>query len=351
LVAIFQPPRRQNARKILITIIIPAYNCERTIAEAIRSCAGQTFADIEVIVVDDGSLDSTAEHLLKISEGDTRIRVIRIQHAGVTEAFNIGMHAAKGKYIARMDADDVMHPEKIMKQVQFLDSHPEVGVVSCLVNYGGNRLTQEGYARHVDWINTLITPETIALNRFVDSPVCNPSVMFRRELVEQFGGARSGDFPEDYDMWLRWLDAGVKFAKVPEVLFTWNDLPSRLTRNDPRYSADAFERAKTEYLAKFILQNNPENRPVYLCGTGRVTRRKSDFLINSGVNIGGYLEIDAAKAGTSYDGIPVVAFDNRPDRDHAYIVNYVSVRGAREELRTQFSSEGRREANDFIMAG
>lgn len=334
----------------MVSIVLPAFNAQHTILASIKSCLEQSYTEIEIIVVDDGSTDDTLGALANY-KSDPRVFIYTIPHAGVADAFNFGLNKAKGQYIARMDADDAMHPERLATQVQFLETHPEIGVVSCLVHYGGDRGTQEGYARHVDWINSLVKPEEIAMNRFVDSPVCNPSVMFRAELVTQHGGARHGDFPEDYEMWLRWMDAGVQFAKVPEVLFTWNDLPSRITRNDERYSPLAFERAKTEYLVRFINNNNPEQRPVYICGSGRITRKKSELLQRSNASIGGFLEIDASKAGRTYNGIPVVRFEDRPDSKRAYIISYVSVRGAREELRKMFTAEGRTEGKDFIMAG
>lgn len=335
----------------MISIVLPVYNSEQTIAAAIQSCLGQSYTDLELIVVNDGSNDRTLAIANEFAGTDQRVRVIDGAHAGVTAAFNTGLSAAHGTYIARMDADDVMHADKIAKQVQFLDRHPAVGVVSCLVQHGGNRETQEGYARHIDWINSLITHEQMALNRFIDSPVCNPSVMFRRELVAQHGAAREGDFPEDYELWLRWMDAGVRFEKIPEILFTWNDLPSRLTRNDKRYSPAAFERAKIAYLVNFIRWNNPAGRPVYVCGGGRITRRKSRLLIESGLAIGAYVDIDPARVGSGFEGIPVIGLDDLPERASAYVVNFVSVRGAREELHRLLERKHFREGPDFISAG
>lgn len=300
--------------------------------------------------MDDGSTDNTSAIINHIAAHDPRIIHVGSHHSGVAHAFNFGLSKASGKYIARMDSDDIMHSEKIAEQAKFLDEHPEVGVVSCLVQHGGSRETQEGYARHVDWINTLITPEQIELNRFIDSPVCNPSVMFRRELVEKHGGAIHGDFPEDYEMWLRWMDAGVRFAKIPELLFQWNDLPSRLTRNDSRYSPEAFERAKISYLTRFIRENNPEDRPLFLCGGGRITRKKSELLVKSGLKIAGYVDISSTRIGNNYNGIPIVCIEQLPPPTGCYLVNYVSVRGAREELRNLFLSQNRKEGKDFISA-
>lgn len=347
----FRSEHQSSGAEPLVSVVLPFYNSAETLHSSVCSVLEQSYGNIELILVNDGSSDEAELSIAGLLSSDNRIRLFNISHAGVAEAFNYGIRTANGKYIARMDADDIMLPEKIRSQVNFLENNPGIGVVSCKVRHGGDPIRQEGYARHIEWINSLLTTEEIALNRFIDSPVCNPSVLFRRELVEIHGGALGGDFPEDYDMWLRWMDAGVLFAKIPESLFVWNDLATRLTRNDERYSAQAFERAKTKYLAEFIRRNNTSNRPLYLCGTGRITRKKSNYLLNCGMKIGGYLDIDPDKAGMQYNGIPVLAVNDLPDKFNSYVVSYVSVRGARKDLRKIFAEREMREGEDFVMAG
>jgi glycosyltransferase involved in cell wall biosynthesis len=335
-----------------VSIVLPVYNAVSTIEAAIQSCVIQTYHPIELILIDDGSTDGSSEIMKQLAIQDERIRLFRTENKGVAEAMNWGMRMAQGKYIARMDADDLMLPQRIEKQVEFLEQNQEIGLVSCLVKHGGNQHIQEGYARHVEWLNTLISPKEISLNRFIDSPVCNPSVMFRSHLVEKHGDCRQGNFPEDYEIWLRWMDQGVQMAKIPELLFIWNDLPSRLTRNDERYSAEAFERAKTGYLAEFITeQNRKRTRPVYLCGAGKITRRKSDFLVASGLEVGGYIDVDPKKIGKVYNGYRVIGLDDLPSKEQAYVVSYVANRGAREEIRKILLNGNLEEGKDFILAG
>ncbi|HYD85642.1 MAG TPA: glycosyltransferase family 2 protein, partial [Opitutus sp.] len=180
-------------------MVLPVWNAVGTIGRAVESVRAQTFEDWELIAVNDGSTDGTTEILRGLAREESRLRVIEQGRAGVAVAANAAMAAARGEFIARMDADDVSHPDRLAEQVAWLDAewNRSVGVVACLVAFGGDRSVGEGYARHVDWVNALMTPEEIALNRFVEQPVANPSVMFRRELVAQHGGCRDGDFPED----------------------------------------------------------------------------------------------------------------------------------------------------------
>jgi hypothetical protein len=220
--------------------------------------------------------------------------------------------------------------------------------VGCLVDYAGDRGANAGYARHVDWLNSVVTPEQITLNRFVESPLAHPSVMFRRELVERFGGYRDGHFPEDYELWLRWLDAGVRMAKVPRALLAWHDPPGRLSRTDPRYDPEAFYRLKAAWLARQV-GRVLGGRRVLVWGAGRPTRKRAAHLEAHGVAIAGYLDIDPKKTGRAVGGRPVLAPEELPPPGEAFVLGYVASRGARELIRGELARRGFGEGRDFLM--
>lgn len=212
---------------------MPVRNAACTLANAVGSILNQTWNDWELIAVDDGSTDASLEMLNAIA--DPRVKVISTPARGIAGALQTGCAAASGAWIARMDADDTMHAERLAAQWEYARRHSELDAVSCLVGYGGEAA---GYEAHIVWINSLRTPEEIALRRFIESPVAHPSVMFRRRLLERHGGYREGDFPEDYELWLRWLKAGVRLGKVPRELLVWNDPPiSRLHSHRVRRTA------------------------------------------------------------------------------------------------------------------
>src|SRR5262249_17515092 len=152
----------------------------------------------ELLVIDDGSTDPTRQLVDALASADPRVRLLARERSGIADALNAGLAVARGKFVARMDADDESMPDRLTEQVAFLESpaNRDIGLVSCLVEFGGDCRASAGYALHVDWINSLQTPREIALNRFVESPFAHPSVMFHRALVDQFGGYRVGDFPE-----------------------------------------------------------------------------------------------------------------------------------------------------------
>lgn len=326
---------------------MPARNAGPTIARAVASIQAQTLQDWELIVIDDDSKDATRFVLIEMSQIDPRIRILRTK-TGIVGALNAGLAAATGDYVARMDADDESHPTRLAAQAEFLRTNPDIGLVSCRVAFGGDRVANAGYALHVDWINSLLTPDEIFVNRFVESPLAHPSVMFRRHLVEDLGGYRAGEFPEDYELWLRWLDQDVRMAKLPEELLTWHDHPQRLSRHDARYSPEAFYRLKAHWLAAWLKDLEPA-RAIWVWGAGRPTRQRAAYLGEHGVAIAGYVDIDAKKTGKKVGGVPVVSPAELPPVGESVILGYVGTRGARELIRAELQRSGRREGVDFLM--
>ncbi|KAF0178709.1 MAG: glycosyl transferase family protein [Limisphaerales bacterium] len=347
-----------------VSVLLPAFNALATLPRAVASLREQTFADWELLVVDDGSTDGTAEWLLAQAAQEPRLKVISQPHAGIVAALNRGLAEARGEFIARMDADDESFPDRLAEQIAFLDAQPDIGVVSSLVEFAGDRAASQGYALHVDWLNSVVEPEQISLNRFVESPFAHPSVMFRRELVARHGGYRDGDFPEDYELWLRWLEAGVRMAKVPRELLRWHDRTARLSRTDPRYDVESFYRLKADYLARWLKQHVPAacsrrsaglmaegsdcNSPALLVwGAGRATRKRVKLLEAHGIAVSAYVDVDPNKHGRSRAGHLVLAPEQIPPG--AFHLGYVARRGAREFCRNFLEQRGGVEGRDFLF--
>jgi glycosyltransferase involved in cell wall biosynthesis len=337
----------------IVSVLLPVFNAAATIARAIRCIRTQSWAEWELIVVDDGSTDGTRDVVAATARDEPRVRILARAHEGLVAALNEGLAEARGELIARMDADDVSHPERLAEQVAFLraPAHDEIGLVGCGVEFGGDRAVNAGYALHVDWLNALVTPDAIALNRFVESPLAHPSVMFRRELVEKFGGYRAGDFPEDYELWLRWLDAGVRMAKVSRVLLTWHDAPGRLSRSDARYDPEAFFRVKAGWIAREVERLVPRTGGLFVWGAGRPTRKRAAHLAAHGVRIAGYVDVDAKKVTRAIGGTgaPVIGPAELPPPGEIFVLGYVSTRGAREQIRGELVARGYAEGKDFLM--
>ena len=228
-----------------ISVVMPVFNAECSIKRAVTSILEQSLPPVELIVVDDGSTDNTVQILKSLQ--DDRIQLVQRPHRGVAFAANAGTELARSPLIARMDADDVSLSQRLEKQVAWLRLH-ELDVVGCQV-----RITDElgkhtsSLSRYAKWINEETTSnESILALRFVELPIVNPTILARREYFEL--GFCDNGFPEDYDLMLRAAASGMKFGKVPEVLFDWTDRPGRLTRTHENFSESAFMRCRQTHL-------------------------------------------------------------------------------------------------------
>ena len=337
-------------RNVCVSVVMPCHNGVKTVGRAVESIRAQTLENWELVVVDDGSTDGSAEVVARIAETDVRIRLLRRPHEGVVAASNFGFSHASGGLIARMDADDVSLPRRLERQVEMLGARADLGAVSCLTRFAGDAAAAGGYAHHVGWANAAVSAEDVALSRFVDLPVPHPTLMYRRETIGRCGGYRDGDFPEDYEMILRWISQGTRIGKVDEVLYDWHDPPGRLSRNDSRYAPEAFHRCKAPYLAQAVADSGCAGRDLWIWGAGRPARKCARPLEAAWKPAAGFIDIDPRKIGRKLHGRPVVSADDLPDRENSVIVSYVGTRGARDVIRTALTDTGRIEGVDFWIA-
>lgn len=326
-----------------VSIVIPFFNAAATLERAVRSILQQSYADLELILVNNNSSDGSEEIAISLQREDERILLLNETRQGVTFAANTGNRAARGTYIGRMDADDFSHPDRLMKQLDLLEKNLHIGVASCLVKHVGHREGTKGLKRYVDWVNSVQSPRQVRENCFIEAPVINPTVLFRRELLDEVGGYRHGDFPEDYEMYLRWIAAGVNIQKVPEVLFSWYDSDQRLTRTDSRYRTEAFYRIKTDYLSRWLLEN--DHPYIWVWGAGRLSRQRASMLMEKGIWIEGYIDVKERKLVDAC----CIHFEAFNWDAPAFILSYVGNWGAREKIRAFLTGIGKTEGRDFIL--
>ena len=339
---------RYNQAMPAVSVLLPCYNAARTLAEALDSLSRQTFTDFEVIAVDDGSSDTTAAILQEWASLDSRFRLLSQPHGGIIPALNAGLAACRAPYVARMDADDRCHPERLARQIAFLEAHPEVAVVGCLVRGYPPGQVRQGFRLYLDWLNSLVADADIRREIFVESPLAHPSVVFRQQWVEQVGCYQEHGWPEDYDLWLRLYLAGAHFAKVPEVLLDWRESPGRLTRRDGRYALENFLRAKVHYLKRGPLAGR---EAVIIWGAGMFGRRLSKHLVRQGAPLIAFVDVDPRKIGRERRGLPILAPTTLLEwwqrYDHPILLAAVGARGARPLIRAQMTALGLREGRDW----
>lgn len=250
-----------------ISVLMSVFNGEAFLTEAVESIRDQTFSDFEFLIVDDGSVDGTAGILDFQASRDSRVRLLRQENRGLIAALNRGVSEARGRYIARMDADDVAMPDRLAKQVAYLDERPSVGVL------GGAVLRIDSEGREFGVVPSITDSQAILSFLDDNSPIAHPTAMIRRELMDAIGAYRPAFLhAEDYDLWLR-ISERAEIANLSDVLLRYRVHSGNISRkylyekstsvllarasararsrggNDP---ADALDRFPDDFLQRFV---------------------------------------------------------------------------------------------------
>lgn len=216
-----------------ISVIMPVYNAQRYLREAVSSILAQTFRDFELLAIDDGSTDSSKAILDALAQSDPRVRVISRPNTGIVGALNDGLAAAQGEFIARMDADDWVTPDRFDKQLAFLAAHPNCVCVGSYFNY----MDAEGAL--VKWNPRDTDPATIERTLLTGDggALIHPVIMARRAAIERAGRYRvEAQWVEDLDLYLRLARIG-ELSNVSEVLlhYRFHTQSVNFTRNQGRH--------------------------------------------------------------------------------------------------------------------
>ena len=233
-----------------VSVVMPAYNAERYLRDAVESILGQTWPHLEFLVFDDGSSDRTRPILKEYADKDERVRLYFEEHAGYLAWLNKGIAESRCDFIARMDADDISGPGRLARQLDYFQQHPDLvalGSWTELIDPEGESLgVQECPVDHADI-------DAWHLNGR-GGGICHPAAMLRRSAVEQVGGYRPQfEYSEDYDLFLRLAEVG-RLANIPEVLFRYrihfsgvsHDHAVRQARLVKQARAEAYDRRGLE---------------------------------------------------------------------------------------------------------
>ncbi|MGM0550896.1 MAG: glycosyltransferase family 2 protein [Bacteroidota bacterium] len=327
-----------------VSVILPFYQAGTTLERAVRSVMGQTFSNWECLLVDNNSTDGGEKIARQYAAKDRRFRLLTEKNQGVVHAFYRGEQEARGVYVARMDADDWAHPKRIEKQLAWLEAHPETGAVATQVEYVAHHNNTDGFARFVQWNNCLLTYEQMWLNRFVELPLVNPTAMWRKDLAEKLGSYRAGNFPEDYEMWLRWMEAGIRVDKLPEKLLYWHDSDTRLTRTHQIYSDEAFFRIKSHYLSNWLRRYQHHKR-IYVWGASRISRKRVEKLEAEGITVESFIDIKQSRQLER----PVLFYEDLPEPGTLFILVYMKLQKAREKIQAFLHERGYIEGKDYLL--
>ncbi|MFT6180298.1 MAG: glycosyltransferase involved in cell wall biosynthesis [Akkermansiaceae bacterium] len=324
-----------------VSVVFPVGPNVKEAGLALDDLLNQTWKELEIVAILNGCLANVRDEF--IGKSDPRLRVIDLgEQPQLLNALEVGVNRSSGKWLARMDSDDRCEVSRIERQVKSLLSG-ECEVVSCGIELVGG--LGDGMQRYVDWVNALDSPEKVARERFVESPVVQPTVMMSKELLLSVGGYLRNGFAEDYDLWLRLLAAGARFGKVPGKLYQWHDRSDRLTRSDPRFGQKKMLELKAHALSRMGMIRE---EGVAISGAGPIGKVLGRELIARGIKVHGFFEVNPKRVGSTCQGAPIVGTEEFGQRwREATLLSAVGVSGGREKVRTLAKRERYWEGVDF----
>lgn len=330
----------------LVSVLMPAFDAAGTLPLTLASIERQSGCRWECVLVDDGSRDATRDIALLAARRDPRVRVVTLEHGGIVAALNAGLEHCRGRFVARMDADDVMHRERLALQVAALERDPSLGAVGSHVWMFPRRDLPRGLRDYEQWLASIDSAERVRTEAFVECPVAHPTWMVRRELLLAYG-YRDRGWPEDYNLLLRFVAAGVRFGVVPRRLLGWRDSPGRSWRTAPECARERIVSCKAAFLADTWLHAASEYVLWGYGGTGKALRRA---LRAHGKRPSHIVELHPGRIGQRIHGAPVIAPTALAGLERRRVIVSVAGDAARAEIRGRLRALGLVESSDFVCA-
>jgi hypothetical protein len=313
----------------------------------VRSVLGELAATDELIIVDDQSTDRSRAIAEQFALKDGRVRVIDGPGDGIANALNTGLAACRGKYVARMDADDESLDGRIIRSVAALEADGWLAAVGTQVEiFREDQPVSPNMQAYSGWLNSLTSHELVFQDRYVESPLCHPSATIRRDALIDAGSFLHGPFPEDYALWLELLRRGHRLKNLPALLFRWRDHSARATRTDERYDQRRHMELKASYLAQ---EPALLNRECAILGAGKTGLALSRALLDRGVKTAFFVDVNPKKVGTKVQGVDVFGHEalTGPAEGGVHLLAAVGSKGGRAELRSLLTMRGYVEGRDF----
>ena len=328
-----------------ISVLLPVRDAAPYLPECIASLRAQTFEDFEVLAVDDGSTDESPRLLSAWAVEDSRVSMVRQEPGGIVRALEAGRVHAQGRYLARMDADDIAEPDRFAAQFTLLEGRPDVAGCGAGVRYFPRAEVRDGGRRYEDWINKIRTPEDVERNLFIECPLAHPTFFLRTDVVAEVGGYVDRGWPEDYDLLLRLWRSGARLAAVDRVLLQWRIRDDRASVQRDAYSAAAFRRCKIHYLLDTLARDHDG---LVIWGAGPIGKAFALEVQEQGGTVRAFVDLDPRKIDQRIHGAPVIPRSEVNRYRTCFSVAAVGQEGARGQIRAELESAGWKEVTDFV---
>ncbi len=266
-----------------VSVILPFKNVETWVEETLDSILNQSHQDWELIAVDDHSSDNSFSIVEKYALLDERIFVFTNKSEGIIPALQLGISKAIGKYITRMDADDIMPNNRLDLFVNNLKNSNSKTIATGKVQYFGEQAISEGYRSYEHWLNDRVENQDHWKHIYRECVIASPNWIVQNspEMTQIFSELV---YPEDYDMCFRWYQAGYEIKSIPEITLQWREHPQRTSRNHENYQQQAFFNLKLSW----FLQNERPQDKIALIGAGQKGKLTASYLIENNIDFNWY---------------------------------------------------------------
>lgn len=260
---------------------MPVRNGIPFLRECLDSILNQTYVNWELIVVNDHSIDDTQQILQTYAEQDSRIKPTQNLGKGIIDALETGYSLSEGKYVTRMDADDIMPNNKLETLLLLIINETQSIVATGHVQYFSATGVKDGYKSYEKWLNQLCLDNNHYQNIYKECAIASPAWMMNKEHFEAIGGFKTETYPEDYDLCFRMYEHGVNIVSSPKTVHLWRDHGSRTSRNDEHYADNRFLDLKLFYFQKIEV---PKHQGIILIGAGKKGKTVAKFLLHQEIS-------------------------------------------------------------------
>ena len=285
------------------------------------SILSQRYQAWELIAVDDHSSDHSLSILHKYAILDDRVHVYKNRGQGIIDALRTAYAHSRGSYITRMDSDDLMHPEKLLRLYETLKINKnETSLAVGLVEYFSDSVLGDGYRTYANWLNRLTLSATNFIEIYKECPIPSPCWMCSRDNLDRAGAFSHNTYPEDYDLAFRMKALNLKITPIDQVIHYWRDYQNRTSRTDPNYSDNRFTNLKVKY---FLEQDYQQDLDLILWGAGHKGKAIAQALLNAHVSFT-WICNNQNKIGRDIYGVILMGMDHLSTAQSGQVISSIS---------------------------
>lgn len=251
-------------KQVKIAIVMTVQNEELYLRECLQSIINQSFKDWELVVIDDHSSDSTSEILEDFKQKDKRIQWHTNDGNGIIPALTLAYEKSTAPYITRMDGDDLMPADKLELLLNIIKHHGKHVIATGKVQYFSSHPITAGYKRYENWLNDRCEKNDHAAWIYRECIVASPNWLCHRSVIDAVGGFANLQYPEDYDLVLKWIEKGFAIQSTTAITHLWREHPERTSRNSSVYDQASFFHLKLTFFAKKY-----HDSPIFVLGEGK----------------------------------------------------------------------------------